>query len=98
MTMAVYEFRGFKIRPDMMEGLKAYIEERIPPGGFLSAVICNDLSAAVGRADEENLKNLPAFAAFLYNCAPSMCWGSPEKMKAWLEDRGAGPGFIEVSA
>lgn len=84
--MNIYEFREFHIRPDMMEAIEAYIKKRRPPGGFLSAVIQNDLSAAMGRADSENLANLQAFVAYFYNEAPADCWGSPAKMKAWLED------------
>ena len=86
MVMAAYTFGDYRIRPDMMEPLQAYIEEHRPVGGFLSAVISNDLSRACSRADEDNLRNLPAFVAFLYNAAPSTCWGSPEKMKKWLEE------------
>lgn len=80
-----YTFRGFEIRPIMMYSLRRYIEDHAPVGYFLTRVLENNLSEAVGAADEENLKNLPAFVGYLYNEAPSQCWGSPEKVKAWLE-------------
>lgn len=80
-----YFFRDFRIRPDMIDAILRYIDDRIEPGGFLTAVICNDLREAVGRADDGNLANLPAFVAYFYNEAPSNCWGSKEKMDAWLE-------------
>jgi hypothetical protein len=38
----------------------------------------------VGRADDQNIKVLPAFVAYFYNEAPSQCWGSKEKMESWL--------------
>ena len=79
-----YEFKGFYIPERMMGGITRYVEQGIPPGHFLSAVISNDLSEAVSRADEENIKNLPAYIGYLYNEVPSSCWGSPEKMKAWI--------------
>ena len=40
---------------------------------------------ACGRADEKNLAALQVWAAFLYNEAPRGSYGSPEKVKAWLE-------------
>jgi len=68
----------------MMGGLNRYIKQRIKPGDFLTAVICNDLKESVYRADDENMANLPAYIHYLYNKAPSGCWGSKEKMTAWL--------------
>lgn len=68
----------------MMPAIRRYIDKGIEPGGFLAAVICNDLRGAVGRADAENLSQLPAFVSYFYNDAPSSCWGSPEKFEAWL--------------
>lgn len=79
-----YRYYDFYIPERMMDHIEAYIMEGTPVGGFLSAVICNDLSNAVGRADDENLRNLPAFVGYFYNKAPSECWGSKEKMQAWI--------------
>lgn len=72
--------------PDYMrEGVKLYIEKGIPPGGFLTAVICNDLKGAVARADETNRDRLPDYVMFFYNFAPADCWGSEENMSAWFK-------------
>lgn len=83
--MEIYTFRDWYIPDRMMDGIRRYIDQGIPPGDFLTAIISNDLKEAVGRADEENLANLPAFVSFFYNMAPSRCWGSPEIMDAWLD-------------
>lgn len=77
--------RSYIIPEHMYYDLKMYIERRVAVGGFLSKVLENDLVGAMGRADNENMANLPAYANFLYNHAPDTCWGSPEKVKAWLE-------------
>jgi hypothetical protein len=69
----------------MVEGLDRYINEHILPGDFLQAVIRNDLAQATGRADETNLRVLPAFVAFFYNEAPSGCWGSRQALQRWLK-------------
>lgn len=83
----MYRFQEFYIPDRMMPGIKRYIEEKCPPSDFLTAVIQNDLSEAVGRADEENMRNLPAYAAYFYNHAPAACHGSKEKMAAWIKSR-----------
>ena len=80
----MYRFLDFYIPERMMPGIQRYINEGIPPGGFLTAVIENNLSGACGRADDENIRNLPAYASYFYNEAPSHCWGSPKKMENWL--------------
>ena len=78
-------FHGMTIPDYMAGGLTRYIEDGIEPGDFLSAVICNDLAEAVGRADSANIKNIPAYVFYLYNYAPSSCWGSREKMDAYMK-------------
>ena len=80
-----YEFNQFYIPERMMPGIRLYVEHGLQPGSFLSAIIQNNLSEAVGRADTENLKNIPAFVAYFYNECPNDCWGSPEKMKSWMK-------------
>ena len=82
-----YQFGEFHISPRMMSGIQRYIEQGIPPGSFLCAIIDNNLKEAVGRADNENLRNLPAFVAYFYNEAPGPCWGSFEKRQAWMEKK-----------
>jgi len=68
-------------------GIVLYILHNIEPGGFLSAVICNDLKEAVNRADRVNIQRIPEIVRFFYWHAPSICWGSPEKFEAWLSKR-----------
>ena len=80
-----YKFLGYYFPPHVMPGLQLYINERINPGHFLTAVICNDLNGAFTRADSECMANMPAIVAYLYNEAPGTCWGSPEKMEKWLK-------------
>lgn len=67
----------------MLEALNAYIEQGHPVGNFLTAVLENNLKEAVGRADSTNILCIPAYVIYLYNEAPSACWGSPEKVAAW---------------
>ena len=66
-------------------GVKRYIEDKIPPGDFLTAVICNNLKESFGRADETNIAHMFDIVSFFYNEAPSGCWGSKKKMNDWLK-------------
>lgn len=71
----------------MQEALRRYVLERIKPGDFLTAVICNDLREAVGRADAENALLLRVYVRWLYNVAPGSCWGNPQNHQEWLSSR-----------
>ena len=74
----------FVVPKYMRPGLVAYVRERQRPGGFLRAVLENDLKMAVQTADAENLANLPAYVHYLYWCAPQSCWGSRQNVREWL--------------
>ena len=91
--MNEYTFREFYIPGHMMDGIRRYIDDRIPPGHFLEAIISNNLREAVGRADDENIKNIPAYVSYFWNEAPSSCWGSVEKMNEWLH-----PHIVDTAA
>ena len=71
----------------MRDGILRYINQHVKPGDFLTAVICNDLKKAVWHADGTNSNLLKNYVQFFYNYAPGGCWGSEEKMNAWLERR-----------
>lgn len=76
------------IPPDMCGGITRYIERGIPPGHFLTAVICNDLKQACARADETNRFLLFEYVKFFYNHAPAECWGSDVRFDQWVGHRG----------
>ena len=72
--------------PQIIDGIRRYVDERIPPGGFLTAVLENDLKEAFGRADDGNIAAMFGIVAYCYNEIPGVCWGSPERVKAWLTE------------
>jgi hypothetical protein len=76
---------GAHLIPGHMVGaVRRYIMQGIPPGSFLTAVLCNDLREAFSRADDDNSAAMRGWVQFLYNYAPSGCWGSPDRYAAWL--------------
>ena len=79
----------YSILPEhMRDGARLYIENGIEPGSFMSAVICNDLMEAFGRADMINKLCMFDIVRFFYNEAPAGCHGSPATMDAWVKSGG----------
>ena len=72
----------------MRADARAYVEEGEPPGGFLMAVLCNDLMGAFSRADGTNERHMKAWTMWLFNDAPSVCWGDEETVNEWIESGG----------
>lgn len=81
-----YKFRDWYIPARMLAALDRYVNQGIRPGSFLTAILANDFTEACMRADDENLRNLPAYAAYLYNELPSACHGSYPKVDAWVDN------------
>lgn len=91
------EFNELQLRRSLIDrdiplrmhgGLIRWIMHGVQPGHFLTAILQNDLRESINRADHENRDLLVAYIKFLYNDAPSNCWGSKEKMEAWAQHRG----------
>ena len=77
-----------KLPSHMQEGARDYVENGVPGGDFLHYVFCNDLVHSFGKADNTNLRRMFDWASFLYNEAPMECWGSEEKVEAWVAGGG----------
>ncbi len=72
----------------MREGARDYVERGWKPGDFLRAVLENNLVEAFGHADLINRLAMDDWAKWLWNEAPKGCWGSPEKVAAWIKAKG----------
>ncbi len=85
------------IHPCIKKALENYAEHGIPTGGFLAAVISNDLMTAVGRADNQNIRVLRSICGFVHNELPSGSHGSREIYKNWIEAKKfAGPVSADI--
>ena len=84
-----YEHRGMVVPSETIEMIHRYVYDGTPPGGFLLAVMSNNLHDACARADDDNARNLPAIVAYLYNEVPSGCWGSAQRVADWIAARAA---------
>jgi hypothetical protein len=61
-----------------------YVSKKYPPGSFVYAVLCNNLSEAIGNADEVNAQHIRGIVCYVYNKIPSNVWGSKEKVDKHL--------------
>jgi hypothetical protein len=73
-----------KIPARIKQALDSYATDRAATGGFLRAVLENDLMRAMSRADLESRAALHDICVYVYNELPSGCWGDPETVRRWL--------------
>jgi hypothetical protein len=66
------------------DSLLRYQNEHVPTGGFLKAVLENNLREAYSRADSENIDHMMAIVSFCYNRLNMACWGTPDRVQEWL--------------
>lgn len=72
------DFRGRRSTPvpqRTLTKLMRYVEYRESPGGFLTAVLANDLQQAVALADSGNLAALKPICQYVFNQLPRSVWG-----------------------
>lgn len=77
---------GFKynIPQELIEGLILYRDEIIKPGGYLTAILENNLFDAVGKGDTVNLLVLKELCVYIYHELPGDIWGSKEIVEKYL--------------
>ena len=73
-----------EIPPWIRQALDRYAADHRPAGGFLTAVLENNLALAVLLADENSLKALKLITRYLLNHTPAESRGSKKKVAAWL--------------
>ena len=69
---------------EAIEALDRYRDYRQPLGHYLMAVLRNDLFEAALRADVESWSRIKEILGYCYAKLPVECWGSEERVKAWL--------------
>jgi hypothetical protein len=74
------------VKQTIIDSLTRYRDHHLPTGGFLRAVLENNLSGALGGADDDNLRDLREIVRWVYNEMPGNAWGSAEKVKAWIKE------------
>jgi len=80
-----HEYRKAPVH--ILDSINRYVEHGIEPGGFVTAVLSNDLAATLQAADTKSLRGLPDILQYIFWEIPSVCWGSKAKVKAWIGDK-----------
>jgi len=70
------------------EGLVAYRDRHAPPGGFIHAVLTNNFSEVVSRADDMSLPALGDILHWVHENMPAASYGSPKLVEKWLAGDG----------
>jgi hypothetical protein len=79
----------------LYEGLVEYLAARRPVGGFLTAVLSNDLTTACVRADQLVAPHIRDVVLFLVNYAPANAWGNETHVSNWLNEQNPAPELYE---
>lgn len=80
-------FDNFQVPLHIRGALERYVNNRIAPGGFLTALLANDLMESMGRADHINKRYIFEICNWVYNCAPRNCHGSYEAIDNWISSK-----------
>ena len=72
----------------MRDSMERYIQHGVEPGGFMFSILENDFVHAYQRADQTNKRALANYALFLFEYAPSECWGNRPRVQKWIAGGG----------
>lgn len=81
-----YDFSYLDIPQHTQDALETYLLRGWSPGGFLTAVLANDLMRACVSCDPANRQSLTDIAKWVQHCAPNGSWGNYQTVSDWLSD------------
>mgnify|MGYP003661526621 CR=1 FL=1 len=70
----------------ILDAIADYASNRTLHGYFVTAVLENNLSEAVFRADKDSLAGLADIVRYVHWEIPDNCHGSRKKVRAWVEE------------
>jgi hypothetical protein len=80
-------FPNYETAPNqsLIPGIKRYVDNRIRPGHFLTALFSDKLTDTFARADETNTPLIQDWVRWVYNEMPASMVGSTEKVERHLD-------------
>lgn len=69
------------------DAMENYLVHGYMPGGFLTAVLTNNLMGAVGSADHWNKERIPVIVGWIMNSLPHGSFGNDDFMRDWCRDK-----------
>jgi len=67
-----------------LESILNYVNTKVPTGDFLYAVLTNNLTEAIFRADLNNSRALKDIVKYCFWRIPHNCWGSKKEVEDWV--------------
>ncbi len=77
-----------KIPSHFIAGLERYLAFGIHPGGFMRAILSNDLVDVINRADADALSCLRPLSLLVFDCIDTRAWGTRQRVDEWMEHQG----------
>ena len=71
----------------ILDSINRYVEHGLEPGGFVKAVLSNDLVGAFKQADTDAEAGIRDILKYVRWEIPTESWGSPAKVEAWLNGK-----------
>lgn len=78
-------YAEYGIPPHLHGGLTRYLQARIRPGRFIYSVLTNDLNEAMLRWAGPGPNPSEGLIRFFCSEVPAPCWGSVDKVEAYLK-------------
>jgi hypothetical protein len=72
------------MKKSTLDAINRYAKDHCPVGGFLYAILSNNLTERFAMADEENKRDIEEILQYCYWNIPAICWKTPEKVEKWL--------------
>jgi hypothetical protein len=76
--------RPDRFPPHLWDGFKRYVVHGIRPGSFLYAFLVGDFHEMCRRGGQSGVEEIWPAVMYLHNSVPVGCFGSVQKVEAWL--------------
>lgn len=86
MPKNMIDFGDARIPEHTKTSIENYLLYGLPPGGFLTAVLTNNLYGAIASADSQNKDRLADIVRWLQFSAPSNSHGDFDIIRDWIND------------
>ena len=87
-TAAKLKTYGTGIPVNLHQPIVDYVQFGMPLGGYLTAIVSNDLTGAIGQCSTGDMTEIKFIVDFFYNNIPGSCWRSREAMTKWQASGG----------
>lgn len=77
----------YKLEDNAIEKFDNFYKKGIVDSKFFWALFCNDFIGVIRFANAFQLIHLPAYAVYLHDNIPHICWGTKNRVERWIKKR-----------